>query len=358
VFIDVFEGTDRDSVREAINRWNDAGGKPKLVVVVTKPGDIIINSVGTLPDTVGGVCEGSTVNGKLYEVGISINEHHDPLSLKEVVTHELGHALGLADTDKDANAGDVMKGDGGTNGSDGNLSDHDKKELKDAIKTFQTGAPVKEAVGPPKAIDKAHKRIITFLLDQPYPPGTNVTVTPFDNALVQVFTIQLNVNILNIEVQIDPAHGSGKFYLLIDILPAPPLQPAEFIGMHFVHDNPVDPVTFQCPMNIYQSADGLVHVDWRALHTYPYNNPLDVSLWVDGDHFYEERGNGNFIISLSPGMHTFNLYVDDYQVNKTASSATYYVREFHSVPLSNKGIFLLVFLIAIMLIWRYGKIHR
>ena len=115
-----FTEAEKDSVRTAISRWNEAGSIPKLKEVTSPPANISVTESSTLPDTVAGLCTINTnASGDVTSSTIQVNDDTTPLSLKEVVTHEIGHALGLDDTDGTANPSDVMKGSGPGNGTDG-----------------------------------------------------------------------------------------------------------------------------------------------------------------------------------------------------------------------------------------------
>jgi hypothetical protein len=73
-----------------------------------------------------------------------------------------------------ANAGDVMKGDGPTNGTDGNLSQHDSTEMRQAassITAIGDDPPVhEEASVPEQAVFPGEFTDLNFNLPGYYPP--------------------------------------------------------------------------------------------------------------------------------------------------------------------------------------------
>jgi hypothetical protein len=332
---DSFTNQEKDSVRVAIQRWNDAGCEPALKEVGLKPGNVTVVQ-GDPGDGNAGVydwtrnAEGKTISGT-----ITIRNNPNP-GLVETATHELGHALGLDDVDHNANPNDVMKGKGPSNGSNGNLSQNDSTELRAAeasITPLDDPADKKKvAYLPEKATAPGQIANLVFELNDVYPPFTEVSVMPVGDPLISVENVMLEGMNLMVDVFIDPMHGSGKFYLDIMIMPPLPQDPETFLGYHFTHITPVDPLTFNCPMNIYQSNDGRVHVEWRALHDYPHPNPLNGLLSVNGN-YYKTRE--DFVVDLPPGMHTFELSVNDFQVNSSSSVASF---EVDPPPIIDPGI--------------------
>ncbi|HPM93337.1 MAG TPA: hypothetical protein PKZ74_11065, partial [Bacteroidales bacterium] len=111
--------------------------------------------------------------------------------------------------------------------------------------------------------------------------------------------------------------------------------------------------TFQCPFMVYV-VDGRVHVDWTDFHTYP--NPtqqLRAHLTVDGNRHFHARGSGDLVIDLPPGMHTFELELDDYQINSAVFTEVFeVVQQPHNIPLADWAIFLAGLLITVALIYR------
>ncbi|OQX78951.1 MAG: hypothetical protein B6D64_05560, partial [Bacteroidetes bacterium 4484_276] len=131
VYIDPkFTAAQKAEIQAAIDRWNDENCEPALKVVTTSPADVNITRNDNLGG--GGVCKYSKDDGEVTRADIQIDTDGQPgfvnISVKELTTHELGHALGLKHSDNDD---DVMKAKG-SNGNDGALSDHDKTEIEQA----------------------------------------------------------------------------------------------------------------------------------------------------------------------------------------------------------------------------------
>lgn len=324
---DTFTAAEKDSVRVAINRWNAAGCKPALKEVSSAPANIVITE-GDPGDGNAGVYDWETdADGKVTKGKITIRNNPIP-GLVETATHELGHALGLDDVDHEANPGDVMKGNGPSNGTNGNLSQHDSTELKAAMASVTPIAnPAdrnkKRALAPNNAMLPGQTSNLLFDLGQVYPPATLIQVTPVDDPLVNVNFSVFEGNTLFVSVTVLPPHGSGKFYLNIHILPPLPIPSKTIIGYHFVHITPVPPISFNCPMEIYQDEAGRVHVHWKDLHTYPLPNPLRGMLVVDGFKHYLTRN--DLTLDLPAGPHLFELFVHDFQVNSAYSALDFEV---------------------------------
>ncbi|HNR43481.1 MAG TPA: hypothetical protein PLW31_14255 [Bacteroidales bacterium] len=355
-----FSDAEKADIRAAMKRWNDAGCKPAFKEVASPPADVKIKE-GDPGEGNAGIYEWETDgDGKVTGGTITIRNNPDP-SLKETATHELGHALGLDDCDAAKNPSDVMKGTGPGNGTDGGLSKHDSTELKAAIASITVPAPPpagekplkKRAIAPTMAIQPGQGGILQFDLEMLFPPLSEAFVTPTGDDLVQVLNYNLNGNMLMVEVFILPSHGSGKFYLDIEVHPPLPELPVFFLGEHFVNSTPVGPLTFQCPFMVYV-VDGRVHVDWTDFHTYP--NPtqqLRAHLTVDGNRHFHARGSGDLVIDLPPGMHTFELELDDYQINSAVFTEVFeVVQQPHNIPLADWAIFLAGLLITVALIYR------
>jgi hypothetical protein len=160
-------------------------------------------------------------------------------------------------------------------------------------------------------------------LDEFYSPTTEAYVVSLEDPLLTVNSFILNGDQLLVDVFLDPLHGSGKYYLDVQIFPSLPQAPLAFIGFHYVHQNPVDPVPFNCPCEIFQTIDGKVHVLWQDLHDYPNSNPLRAKLTVDGSEHILTRG--DFEIDLEPGIYNFVLELNDYQVNQCTFETTFEV---------------------------------
>lgn len=324
---DTFSDSEKDSVRVAIQRWNAAGCKPALKEVSSPPAKITVTE-GNPGDGNAGVYEWETdADGKVTGGKITIRNNSIP-GLVETATHELGHALGLDDVDHVANPSDVMKGNGPPNGTNGGLSQHDSTELKAAMASIipipnPENNKKKRASSPATAFFPGQTGNLIFDLEVFYPPSTLIMVQPVEDPLVNVNFSVHEGNTLFVSVTLLPGHGSGKFYLKIEILPPMPLPPRTILGYHFVHNTPVPPVTFNCPMEIYQDETGAVIVIWQDHHTYPFPNPLRAMLVVDGTSHYLTRN--NYRLNLPTGPHLFELFVHDFQVNSAYSSADFFV---------------------------------
>lgn len=330
-----FTEEEQDSVRAAMKRWNDAGCEPKLKETNESSDAQIPIEKGTLDPEDKGICEITKNNSdnKVTKAEITISNIHNsppnPLSLKEVVTHELGHALGLKDTDETANSGDVMKGSGPTNGTDGRLSRHDSTELAQAagsITVMGTEPPQKVyCIYPQEAIMPGTFSELGFELPYPFPPETVVAVQSVEDDQLFVEFVNLIGNILEVGVVSTLDHWSGEMYLNISAI-TPIGEEFLFIGAHFIHQNPVPPISFDCPFMIEPFEDKF-KVNWQEMVTYPFTNPLRATLVVNEKTFYEMKPTGNFLVSLFPGENLIQLFVDDHQVNHASSSQVYFVSE-------------------------------
>lgn len=330
-----FTEEEKDSVRAAMKRWNDAGCEPKLKETNESSEAQIPIEKGPLDPEDKGICEITKNNGdnKVTKAEITISNIHNsppnPLSLKEVVTHELGHALGLKDTDETANSGDVMKGSGPTNGTDGRLSIHDLTEIAQAAGSITAmGAEPPQMVYciyPQQAIMPGTFSELGFELPFPFPPETVVAVQSVEDDQLFVEFVNLIGNILEVGVVSTLDHWSGEMYL--NIFAITPLgEEFHFTGAHFIHQNPVPPISFDCPFMIEPFGDKF-KVNWQEMVTYPFINPLRATLVVNEKTFYEMKPTGNFLVSLLPGENHIQLFVDDYQVNHASSSLVYFVSE-------------------------------
>ncbi len=331
---DTWTAAKKDTIRAAMARWNNAGSVPKFKEV-TKAADAKITiTQGDPGEGNAGLFEWKTnADGKITGGTITIAEDTSPLSLMEVATHELGHSIGLDDTDQTANAGDVMKGSGPSNGSGGNLSKHDSTEMRQAgaAITALAEAPKerKRAISPEQAILPGQFSQLVFPLPDFYPFTMELIVEPIADDLCHVQYFFIDGNQLRVGLFTDPMHGSGKLYLDVSFI-TPDGIPVEFWGVHFINSNPVPHIEFSCPFEAIQSGD-MVLVNWVDQCTYPSTNPLHSQLIVDGNTHYEVKPNGDYAIKLPPGLHQLHLIVDDYQINSADSFFDIYVTS-TSVP--------------------------
>ncbi len=320
-----FSADQKKAIKDGIDRWNAEGCKPPLKVdgadapVKVVKGDLPAGTQGTTNQT------DSDNDGKAESAVITIDpDECTGISVGEVATHELGHALGLGHTD---GADDVMKPKG-TNGTDGKLSDHDKAELETVDDQYAVLLPRDGAESPLMAIIPGVISLLQFDLLAYYPPEILPQVQPFivpyfDENLVVVHS-EIGGQILNVEVQPSPEHWSGTFYLMIHLLPPAPFEPKIFLGYFYINQEPVPPVAFECPFEIYEE-NGSVMVNWSEFCNYPFGNDLNSILVVDGNAKYSPKNGDNFVVNLDPGTHIFDLYVDDFQVNSAISSQVFLV---------------------------------
>jgi len=320
-----FTAEEKDSIRTAINRWNDAGCIPRMQETSSAPASITFTRHTFASDTLGLCTNERDDNGDISSSAIQIGEDQGGLSLTELATHELGHALGLRDTDEEANPSDVMKGTGPTNGTDGDLSAHDSTELAAAGAAAVAEEIEKNVALNPMAIMPGEFAMLDFDLGQVFPPDvidqTGIFVSPIGDPYLFVETAFIEEDLLKVGVFSDPMHGSGSMHLSVELLFPEPYEPMHFWGTHFIHMFPVEPLTFECPFT-FNEDDGLVHIDWVEHCTYPQGHPLRAELVVDGITHIHQRGGGNYILNLAPGSHLIELFVDDYQVNSAYYSET------------------------------------
>ncbi len=320
-----FTTAEKDSIQKAINRWNGTGSKPKMKMTNTNPADVNITTDGSLAAGTDG--ETTTYHnpstGKTSKADVAINPNHPGIGLVEVVTHELGHCLGLDDTDQTTNATDVMKGKD-PNGTSGGLSNHDSAEIKSAA-----DAQVKDkkhALAPTGAIPPGTFCSLSFDLGQTYPPAIAaaaiIQIDPVLDINFQVQNSMVNGNLLIVNAFLDATHWSGEFFLDISIVFPPPYGTNEFLGWHFAHIDPVPPTTFTCPFEVNAVGD-LTYVYWENNCTYPIPGAgLRSHLTINDSIEMNNKGGGPYVLELKPGTYTLRLDVDDYEGNSATSSQT------------------------------------
>jgi len=327
VYIDPgFTDAQKAEIRTAIQRWNAEGADPRLVETNTGANINIKRN-----DNLGGgaVTRYSTnSNGAVTHVEIEIDTDGEPgfenCSVAELTTHELGHALGLDHTD---NPDDAMIPEG-SNGHDGALSKEDSLELKRAISQANSYLHPDGADGPSDAFPPGIPALIDFDLGTYFPPevlaATVFEVFPFYDPMLYIENVVITPPILHVGVFTDIMHPNSTLYMLINMIPPPPYEPVAILGTHYIHNNPVPHVAFECPFEISEE-NGNVYVKWVDLCTYPFENNLRSRLVVDEFTTYMNKGGGDYVIQLEPGSHLFELYVNDFQVNNAYSSQAYFV---------------------------------
>ncbi len=326
---DDFTNEEKDSIRTAIARWNGAGCTPPMKEVEAEPAEIVIKEDPDLPANKAGRCRSQHTNGWVYHSEITINPNHAPISLTELVTHELGHAYGLDDTKSVSNPNDCMRGSG-SNNNDGNLSAHDSTELKATTTILQD----KDSGEIP--IKKDKHRLIAFLPGENGPIAfatginqtpeqwgqTEISINTLDNPFIQFGAFLIENNDLVVEIVVSPELWAGKFYLDITITPPAPAETTRFFGVHYVSEAPVVPIEFECPFEIGREGE-LTTIMWQGNTTYPYTGKLRAYINVDDSLMYHQKGGGDFTLKLQPGTHKIELFVDDFQGNEAYKTETF-----------------------------------
>jgi hypothetical protein len=251
----------------------------------------------------------------VYKSAIITRKPGTSIGLTELATHELGHALGLNDTDETANPADVMKAKG-KNGTNGNLSKHDSSEIQVADAEWIKNH-LKKAVLPDTASLPGSIVTVTFELTETYPPAVAnqamILVSPeFNEYIMPSATAYIIGNQLFSELTLDPLHWSAAWYVYYGVeLPAS-YTDFYFIGWHYAHIDPVPPTFFDIFFDIIPS-DGQVTVDWST--NYPYSGSLRSVLYVNDTIKHLGKDGGPYVLDLAPGPHELALYVDDYKNN-------------------------------------------
>lgn len=360
VYIDnSFSDQEKDSVRVAIQRWNDAGCKPPLAEADTKDAHVTVNKGNPGAGNAGVYRWRTDADGKVTGGTIIIRDNISDPGLVEVATHELGHALGLDDTSAAENPSDVMRGTGSGNGTNGELSEHDLSEMQAAALAAGftddgngNGAEQEDvyAIDPDQAIIPGESSVLSFYLPFNYPPGSELEISPISNDLLEIEFVEMSGHMLNVGVFPQPSHWSGKIYLNISIFADGEMH--QYRGVHYVFNNPAPPVAFECPFEVVVVGNH-VFVNWSDLHSYPFDGPLRSTLIVNGNTFYKVKPSGDapagyygdYLITLEPGEHELTLIVDDYQVNSASYTEIIYVDgEFVIPTLSEWGVIILILL--------------
>ncbi len=324
VYIDTnFTASQKAEIEAAIARWNAEDCEPELEVTSTPPGKINIARNDNRPNGGGGARATprwgtGPVEGVAIEIDTDGCEGCYELSVKEIATHELGHALGLFDTNNET---DVMKGHGPTNGTDGALSANDKRELQQAMAVSNVSLPMDRALFPDMAIMPGQTAVVGFNLLDYYPPHVipmlETFVESFHNPEVIIVNANIEFHTLNVELIIEEGHANTTLYLLVNLFPPPGYEPIQFIGYHYINSDPIPPTAFECPFEIFLE-DNYLNVFWKGMCTYPFPDNLRAELAVDDTYSFENRPTGDFRIQLPPGEYTLELFVDDFQGNSAS----------------------------------------
>jgi hypothetical protein len=324
VYIDPnFDSAQTAQIRQAMQRWNNAGCSPKFKETSSKPAKVTINKGDPGKNNEGVWKPSLNPTSKKRDSGeiiVKTSPSTSGLSFEELVTHELGHALGLDDTNESKNPSDVMRGKG-TN-STGDLSKHDSTQMKAAMAvSAKVGLPKKGAENA-KAIKKGETTAVFFDLSEfVITPPFIIEIDTFGDDLIYIEGSNLNGSILEVLLFVDPLHGSGTFYLNVFIHEEgfPPLT-HDFIGYHYVCDDPLEPVFFDCSFTIEQDGSCVI-INW--VHTYPLSVPLRTIFYVNDDPYLFDKDAQVFEFELEPGEYELTLNVDDFQVNSASFTMDY-----------------------------------
>ncbi len=315
VYIDsTWTEAQKDSARTAMERWNDANGIPHLEETTdSSSADITISEDSSL--TAAGLAGLNTwtedASGHVTGATITVAPGRGGLGLAEVITHELGHSLGLDDVDS-TNRTDVMKGEGPSNGSDGELSDHDKSELTAAMLAELIDITAEFSMM--QAIDPRLAMVHTLGFHTPGYLPDEIVVEPVADPYITVVGAYAEDGIVWVNIDVASEHWSGEAYL--DIILISGGESYEFLGQFYVNSDPVLPTEFSCWFEYYTEG-GVTFIDWVGNNDYPYEGPLSAELVIDGYLHMKSRGCGSFPLRLTPGTHTVELYVEDFQGNSS-----------------------------------------
>jgi len=314
-----FNAGDIDSLKVACSRWNAAGCRPALKVVTSGTGEINCTWGTNLSDSAAAEAKWHR-DENYYMTGTEIVfRPNNGYNFTELATHELGHPLGLLDTDTATHQKDVMT-EKGENGSLGKLSMHDSAEIKRARMIVDSvwGAQLTQAV------KIGTRDTIPFKLPQVYPPATSSFVDALGNKYLFIFNFWIIEDYFYIDCMIPPSHWVGMVFFHVMLTFPAPYGDLSFLGSFITSNNPVPPTSFTSPFELkYQ--DGHINVNWVNLCTYPYSDQalrsdLVVTNLSDfSSVIIHNKDGGNYFLDLDPGTYNIELEVDDFQVN----SATY-----------------------------------
>jgi len=321
-----FNASKLDSLKKAANRWNAAGCRPALKVVTTGSGEINCTIGNNLSDS--SSAEATThrdADKKVTGADIVFGPGND-YNFTELATHELGHPLGLLDTDKNSHQKDVMKGEG-ENGTLGVLSMHDSAEIARAKRISDSVWNSERLV----SVTVGTRDTVPFKLPQVYPPAVAsqaiINVVPLADPWCFVFEAYIIDNMIYIDCMIPPSHWAGMVFLDVAISFPTPYDPLSFLGYFTTSIDPVPPTSFTCPFELGYK-DGNINVTWVANCTYPYqsqairSNLLVTNLADQTSMMVQNKDGGDYLIHLEPGIYEIKLEVDDFQVNSTVYSQT------------------------------------
>ncbi len=320
-----FTEDQKEKIRQAYKRWNDAGAHPKYVEAgPSEAANVTIIRNDNL--SVNGFCNNVWLdmpNGRYIVHSFIYIDTDDSLGVLEIATHELGHAQGLLDT---KNKEDAMVWIG-TNEHQGALSPHDRAELWGGM-TYSWIPMQLWATAPPTAIPPGMAASVVFDLTGYYPPeillASAVNVSPCYDSLLFVSYTVLTEEFLEVGITTDITHPDCTMSLIINLYPPEPYDSLTFIGLHYINEYPVPPIEFECPFEVNEE-NGNVRVNWTELCTYPFEGELRSELVVDDTLSFLNKGGGDYVIQLAPGNHFFELFVDDFQVNSAYASQFFIV---------------------------------
>jgi len=319
---------DSVAIINSINTWNAMDSDPKFKLVSSGSAQVTIKKDDNLKGRTGTTehrfaSDDQNLSTSHERTGAAVTfDSNNGVSVQQIVTHELGHCLGLRDVD-DPKA--VMRRNAYT-GASSTPSKHDTTQIDQAFIQSASSYGVRQAEDPQNAILPGTDNQLRFNVDDLIPSGSYngaiCMADPIDpDIYVEMVYLDSISQSLFISVYVMPDHPNGQFYLLVTILLPESDNPINFLGMHFVNINPVPPIAFECPMDIY-IQDGWVHIDWVDNCTYPFSDSLRSFLTVDtdSDHYCMEIYDDNdYALDLNPDEYIFTLHVDDYQVNSASS---------------------------------------